>query len=474
MHAPFEQAPSRGQLERAIARFLRVAKMRVLSAAAAQMVLIAIADWYVGNKASLGILYVLPMMTAATVTTPFQTVALAFVCSTLRAVFDIPTPHLERLLRFPFAVIAYASSGLIVTALIRNRRLVLDHLSRMRREEELRRSLEEQLKVLVESSPAAILTVDSAGYVLACNRAANELFLLPEDKTLQHKHIAEFLPLVAEALNFRPGSSDLRSAMQCQGRRQNGEIFLAHTWFSSYTTPQGPRLSAIVVDISEEMRDREEDGLRQLMRGNRIAVAAVSHEVRNLCDAISLLCSNLSQKHSLAQDDDFQGLSMLVKGLEWIASAELQSRVQEDLGVVKLHQVLDDLKIVIEAAWREIDGTVHWDLPPAIPEVLGEHHGLLHAFLNLAQNSHRAVQLCSKRELSIGVTVHERVASIRFRDSGPGILEPERLFEPFRPGTDGAGLGLYVSRAVVRSYGGDLRFEQEAFGACFCVEIPCL
>lgn len=443
-------------------RFLKIGKIRILSATALMVVLIAVADRAIGSKASLGILYVLPMMTAATVITPLETVLLAFACSILRAWFDIPAPHLEKLLRFPFAVISYAGSGLIVTALIRTRR-----------EQALRLDLEEQLKVLVESSPAAILTLDSAGRVLACNRAANELFLLPAHDTLQHKLIGEFLPWMEAALNYGPGA-DLRSAAQCRGRRQNGEVFLAHTWFSSYTTPQGPRLAAIIVDTSEEMRDREEDGLRQLMRGNRIAVAAVSHEVRNLCDAISLLCSNLEQKHPLAHDDDFQGLSTLVKGLERIASAELHSRAQEPLAAVKLQQVLDDLKIVIEADWREIDGTVRWDLPAGMPSVVCDPHGLLQAFLNLAQNSHRAVQEGPRRELSISVAVQDGMAQVRFVDTGPGILEPERLFEPFQSGGDGAGIGLYVSRAVVRSYGGDLRFEPQPAGACFCVELPCL
>jgi two-component system, LuxR family, sensor kinase FixL len=228
------------------------------------------------------------------------------------------------------------------------------------------------------------------------------------------------------------------------------------------------------VDTSEEMRDREEDGLRQLMRGNRIAVAAVSHEVRNLCDAISLLCSNLERKHAVAGDDEFQGLRTFVQGLERIASAGLHSRVQEPLAAVKLQQVLDDLKIVIESDWREADGTVRWELPAETPSVSCEPHGLLQAFLNLAQNSLRAVQETERRELTIRVTVQDGMAQVRFLDSGPGILEPERLFEPFHSGGEGAGIGLYVSRAVLRNYGSDLRFEPQPVGACFCVEVPCL
>jgi signal transduction histidine kinase len=457
-----------------IGGFLRAGKIKVLSATTAMIVLIAFADWYVGARVSLGVLYVLPMMVAATVLVPLETVALAFLCSFLRSLFDIPSPPLEVLARFVFAVVAYTGSGLIVTALIRNRDLVVAHLSRIRREQELRRQVEEQLQVLVESSPAAILTTDDVGGVLACNKAANTLFMIPESETLQDRSIGGYIPLLADALKFNPGAAGLHTSAQCQGRRENGEIFLAHTWFSSYVTPLGRRLAAIIVDSSEEMRDREEEGLRQLMRGNRIAAAAVSHEVRNLCGAISLVCSNLGAKHHLAQDADFQGLTLLAGGLERIASSELHGRVNEALGAVKLREVLDDLRIVIESEWREIVGAVVWNLPSDMPAVLGERHGLMQAFLNLAQNSHRAVQECSTRELRITVSVEERMVNVRFQDSGPGISEPQRLFEPFQSGADGAGLGLYVSRALVRSYGGDLQFEPQANGACFRVEIPVL
>jgi two-component system sensor kinase FixL len=455
-----------------VADFLKAGKVKVLCATAATIVPIALADWYIGTRASLGVLYILPMMLAALALTPPQTVALAFLCSFLRSLFDLPSPHLEALMRFIFAVLAYSGAGLFVTALIRNRELVVQHLSRLHRERDLRRQVEEQLRVLVESSPAAILTMDAAGRVLACNQAANLLFMIGEGETLLGKRIDGYIQLLADALKLDHGAGGLRTAAQCQGRRENGEIFLAHTWFSSYAAPEGRRLAAIVVDSSEEMRDREEEGLRQLMRGNRIAAAAVSHEVRNLCGAISLICSNLKNKHEIAQDEDFQGLTSLAAGLERIASSELHGRVREKLEKVILQEVLDDLRIVIEPDWREIGGEVKWTLPSEMPDVLGERHGLLQAFLNLAQNSHRAVQTCKARELRIAVSVEEQRANVRFLDTGPGISEPGRLFEPFQSGADGSGLGLYVSRSVVRSYGGDLCFDPQESGTCFRVEIP--
>src|SRR5260370_5619866 len=295
----------------------------------------------------------LAMMLGATVLSPFEVAALAVLCSILRSLFDLPSPHMEALLRFIFAALAYAASGLFVAGLIRNRELMLEHLARIRREQELRREVEEQLKVLVESSPAAILTTDSAGTVLASNKAAHLLFQIPEGASLPGCRIGDYIPLLADALKLDSGPEGFHTAAQCQGRRNNGEIFLAHTWFSSYATPLGARLAAIVVDLSEEMRDREEEGLRQLIRGNRIATAAVSHEMRNLCSAISLLTANLSEKYQIANDADFQGLAALVGGLERIASDALQASAQDPLEAVPLREILDNLRIVIEPDWRD-------------------------------------------------------------------------------------------------------------------------
>jgi two-component system, LuxR family, sensor kinase FixL len=219
-----------------------------------------------------------------------------------------------------------------------------------------------------------------------------------------------------------------------------------------------------------------------MMRGNRIAASAVSHEVRNLCSAISVVSLNLREKHGLPFDDafqaEFQAMESLVKGLEKVAAiglrphdAQWDRSSEEELQELPLQPVLNDLRIIIESDWREIDGEIHWLLPAALPRILADRHGLLQAFLNLAQNSHRAVQKTSIRELHISVETDDRRALVRFRDSGPGIPSPEHLFEPFQPGADGSGLGLYVSRAVVRGYGGELRYEPQTNGSCFAIEL---
>ena len=459
--------------------FLAASRVRTLATAFALMALIALADHAIGKRASLGFLYVFPMVLAAIKLRPGQIVGLAVVCSVLRAWFDTPAPELEVVLRFPFALLAYAGSGLFVNAIVRNRAATLELLAGIRHEQELRRDVEEQLKTLVESSPAAIMTLNSEGVVLASNHAARSLLMLPDGDSLKGRLIRGYLPVLADALQFDPGPAGLRTAAQCQGFRENGEIFLASTWFSSWNAPDGKRLAAIVVDSSEDMRDREEENLRQMLRANQIGAAAMSHEVRNLCSAIAVVSVNLREKLArtadLTADDDMQALLSLVKGLERIAAvelnAELSARRRQPLEELPLQAVLDDLRIVIEPQWREMGGAVSWNLPRVMPRVPGERHGLLQVFLNLAQNSARAVLECPARELAISVKQRADSVLVSFEDSGPGVAAPEDLFAPFQPGADGAGIGLYISRSLVRGYGGDLRWERSAKGSCFVVEL---
>ncbi|HYV62322.1 MAG TPA: HAMP domain-containing sensor histidine kinase [Bryobacteraceae bacterium] len=454
-----------------IALLLRAGKVKLLVTTAILVVLVSLADWVVGHNVSLAALYIVPMMLGAVVLSPLEIAFLATLCSYLRSLFDTPGSPAELTLRFVFAVMAYFVSGLFVSGWVRNHELVRNHLIRMQAEQNLRREAEEQLKVMAESSPAAILTVDGDGAVLAANAAANSLFMIPAGETVQGRKIRHYLPVLADALRAETTSAGLRTAAQCQGTRDNGEVFLAHMWFSLYDTPQGHRLAAIVVDSSEEMRAREEQGLRQLLTGNRIMATALSHEVRNFCGVLERLCESLSRSHSLSQDKDFQAIVNLIEGLEAMASLKLQTKAQAVLEPVPLKEVLDNLRIVIEADWREIGGKVQWRLPADIPQVLAEPHGLLQAFLNLVQNSHRAVQLETLRLLTVTVARELKKVTVRFEDSGPGVPAPETLFQPFQAGASGSGLGLYVSRSIVRSYGGDLKFEPQPHGCTFAVEL---
>jgi C4-dicarboxylate-specific signal transduction histidine kinase len=456
--------------ERVISACTQAGRMRVIGATAIAVILVAFLDWLVGATVSLAALYIIPMMLGAIVLHTGETAVLALICALLQAKFDLPASPNDAALRFVFAFLAFLCSALFVMALVHNRQLAVEHIRDMEREQALRREAEEQLQILVESSPAGILTLNAEGIVLAANNAANGLFAVGAGENLRGQQISAYLHVLSDALRFPKELGEFRTAAQCQGRRSTGEIFLANTWFSSYTTRKGTHLAAIIVDASEEMRDREEQSLRELLTYNRIAATAISHEVRNVCGAVSLLSRNLGNRKELAGDNDFQTLIALVGGLEKIASFQLHSQSQKTLESVSLQEVLDSLRIIVDAEWREIGGTIQWPIMTALPQIFADPHGLLQALLNLVQNSRRAVQVSSIRKLTITVSTAQDKVAIRLKDSGPGISSPELLFQPFHSGGEGTGLGLYISRALVRGYGGDLRLENGG-GSCFLVEL---
>ena len=67
-------------------------------------------------------------------------------------------------------------------------------------------------------------------------------------------------------------------------------------------------------------------------------------------------------------------------------------------------------------------------------------------------------------------SANDRV-TLEFRDTGGGVTHPEHLFHPFQSGAEVTGLGLYLSRAFLRSFGGELRYQPIADGACFIVDL---
>ena len=76
-----------------------------------------------------------------------------------------------------------------------------------------------------------------------------------------------------------------------------------------------------------------------------------------------------------------------------------------------------------------------------------------------------------RKELRVEASREGDIVVVRFRDTGHGVTHEEKLFEPFQTGAHSAGLGLYISRAILRASGGDLRHEPQDQGTCFAVEL---
>ena len=434
--------------------------------------LIALIDWRVDLNITFGFLYLFPVLLVATVLRRWQIVVVASVCTLLSDVLD----------PYPFSIgfalpqdilvfTALAGGGLFAYEVTRSRRRELENFRRLEKESAARRAAEEQLEFLIDSSPAAILTMGADGSILLANSAAHRMFGAEQGR-LPGTKIGRYVAALGRVPSIEDTRQTFRTEMQCRGERENGDVFLANVFFSTYRTAMGPRLAALVVDASEELREREETSLEQLMAGSRILVGAVSHEVRNVCGAIGVIYENLVRNGMLQGNKDFEALGSLVETLNKIASLELRQSARDGQAAgVELADVLDDLRIVLEPYCHEADIAVHWDIPSDLPPVWADRHSLLQVLLNLTKNSERALEKAAEKRIDISAAVTRNFVSLRVTDSGPGIQSVEKLFQPFQKGADSTGLGLYLSRAFVRSFHGELRHDPTVKGCSFVIDL---
>jgi C4-dicarboxylate-specific signal transduction histidine kinase len=106
-----------------------------------------------------------------------------------------------------------------------------------------------------------------------------------------------------------------------------------------------------------------------------------------------------------------------------------------------------------------------------LPAVWADRQSLMQVFLNLTKNSERAMEEQERKELTVSARCEGLGVAIRFRDTGGGVAYPDRLFHPFQQDAQSTGLGLYLSRAFMRSFKGDLHYEPETAGSTFVVEL---
>ena len=467
----------------------------IVIAGLAAVALIALADRSLANGIPLALLYLAPIVLMSTVLRRWQIGILGVFCTIVAELSDAyPWTVAQGIPRDALYFFAYTAAGLYVSEVVSRRRAELVHVSALEGEIDARREVEEQLRLVVANSSIAIVTADEGGTVLNANEAAERLFrgadegptLAPIEPgrrggtTLQGRSLGEFMPSLARVQIGKEGWEHLRTMMQCQGFRAGKDPFLADVWFSSYMTSGGGRLTAMIVDSSLEIRDREEANLEQVLVGSRLAIGAVSHEIRNICAAIAVVQQNLSQNNNSGkaqvggrQPEDLLALRQLVGALERIASVEL-SLVKRQATKLRLESFLRDLFIIVHPSLREGGVELNWQITPDLPDVWADQQSLLQVFLNLFRNAESALAGHEAPRLSVCACARRNGVQITVADNGPGVLHPEQLFQPFRPMQgDGSksGLGLYLSRAMMLSFHGDLRFVPTEGGATFVVEM---
>ena len=148
----------------------------------------------------------------------------------------------------------------------------------------------------------------------------------------------------------------------------------------------------------------------------------------------------------------------------------------EPMGRVDLGRVIEASVELIEARLRGEGVELDWQAPEAPVLAWGGDVRLGQVFVNLINNAIDAMEGCADKRITIRLQPGERLV-VTVADTGPGIADPEKIFEPFYStravgSSEGMGLGLSISYGLVQSFGGNIRgANAPGGGAVFTVEL---
>ncbi|MGA7295062.1 MAG: HAMP domain-containing sensor histidine kinase [Terriglobales bacterium] len=113
-----------------------------------------------------------------------------------------------------------------------------------------------------------------------------------------------------------------------------------------------------------------------------------------------------------------------------------------------------------------------------LPRVLGNANQLLQAFLQIVENAVDALQEIGGGRLQVSIWRETNELVVQFADSGPGLRDPERVFDPFyttKPVGKGTGLGLSATYGVIQDHRGQITcYNRPEGGAVFEIRLPAL
>jgi signal transduction histidine kinase len=230
----------------------------------------------------------------------------------------------------------------------------------------------------------------------------------------------------------------------------------------------------------EAARDQSESARRHL-------VAAVSHDLRTPITSLRLLAEAVEDEivDGEARREYLQRMSTHIVALSGLID-DLFELSRLEAGDIRwsLERVsLDELVSETVAAMRvhaERKGVaVHTDVPASLHPARANPEKVQRVLFNLIQNAIRHTPADGSVVIR-AEPVADRI-EIEVADTGDGIAAAERelVFGPFYRGgvdasrtSDGAGLGLAVSRAIVEAHGGRIWLAESAAGTRVRFSLP--
>jgi two-component system, LuxR family, sensor kinase FixL len=348
-----------------------------------------------------------------------------------------------------------------------------------------RKTAETWLQRLIEVAQDAVVSIDRRAQIVLFNPSAEKMFGYTAEEVLGKKvnmlmaepYAGEHDTYIAryEKTGEKRAIGKIRAV---QARRKNGEIFPIELSVIEDGEGSDARYVALVRDISERVQFQSQLVERERLAAVVETAAKVAHEIANPLHAISMTIT-LLDRH-LKELGDGPAMTELKRIDSEVSRLKDLLYEFRDLSRPEFYEFrpmalvgIAEEVIALEKDDYDKKGIrVEMKFDPGLPPVLGDHAKIKQALINLCKNAEEAMPEGGTLKLR-GYESKGRVM-VEVSDTGIGILEDFKLFEPFKTTKlSGTGLGLVIARQIVSRHQGSLSYiSQQGKGTTFTLSFP--
>jgi PAS domain S-box-containing protein len=352
------------------------------------------------------------------------------------------------------------------------------------------RQEKEQLEAILYYSADGILTVDRQLRVTSFNPAMERLSGWRTPEVLGRFYYDVLQPKDMQGSDLGLHNCPLLQAFASSGpivdremmiTTRDGQQVAIGVTASAVRSPHGEPLSG-VLNLRDITRIRENEQLRTTF------MSVISHELQTPIAIIKGYASTLRREDAKWDEQTIRGRLEAIEEesdrLHHLVANLLQaSRIQAgglkmDPGPLDLAEMSQ--KVVRRFAARSPAHTFRTHFPENMPTVWADRERIEEVLLNLLDNAAKYSPKAKLIRIEGQVTDHEITISVGDKGMGIPLREQARIFDRFQRvdnaasrTTQGAGLGLYICRAILEAHGGRIWVESElGKGSTFFFSLP--
>jgi two-component system nitrogen regulation sensor histidine kinase NtrY len=334
------------------------------------------------------------------------------------------------------------------------------------------------LQTVLEHINIALICFNDAGKVSLFNQAAAVLFRKAKVESIEP--LKSIHPTLYQLMvNLRAGQREVIRF------NREGELLQLSVHVTEFRVRKEKFKLVSLQNIRQELEEQELDSWQKLIR-------VLTHEIMNSVTPVSSLSAAINEMltdeqgrrrapESLSRDD----LEDMYSSLETIEerSKGLLNFVADYKHLTRLPQpVFEDIEVASllthmhrlfkkDMASEAINYQVH--IPAHQMSICADSRMIQQVLINLIKNAMEAVKEREDKSIILSADSRNEKVIIRVRDNGKGIDEEdlEKVFIPFYTTKQkGSGIGLSLSKQIMRLHKGSIHFQSDESGTIFNIE----